>query len=354
MKCACVVSATRRARLVLPVPGGPQRMTDCSRSRSMASRSGLPGASRFCWPDVLVERARAACAPPAACGRRRRRPGARRRRTGAGRSWPSGAARRCRCASNRMTPAATATLSDSTGACIGIRTRTSAAATASSGRPAPSPPTSSSTGPRSRRRTGPGPPAGVVATTRHAAPPSLGAGRADVRPVVQRQPQGAAHRAAQRLPAERVRRALGHNAPVAPAASAARRMAPTFPGSWTPATHDGQGRRRRPDASGRRRRASRAMATMPGGRPHGAGGLHGGIRRPVHRRHRPARAAGTARRPRRLPASFAPTQRRRHGDAGARAPRRPGARRPAAPRRRRPDGGARGPGTSGRWGSGGW
>ncbi len=33
-----------RASVVLPVPGGPQRMIDWSRSRSMASRSGLPGA----------------------------------------------------------------------------------------------------------------------------------------------------------------------------------------------------------------------------------------------------------------------------------------------------------------------
>jgi len=47
-KRAFVVSAMIRASVVLPVPGGPQRMIDCSRSRSIASRSGLPGASRSC------------------------------------------------------------------------------------------------------------------------------------------------------------------------------------------------------------------------------------------------------------------------------------------------------------------
>ena len=39
-----------RASVVLPVPGGPHRMIDCSRSRSIASRSGLPGASSSSWP----------------------------------------------------------------------------------------------------------------------------------------------------------------------------------------------------------------------------------------------------------------------------------------------------------------
>ena len=47
---ALVVSAMMRASVVLPVPGGPQRMIDCSRSRSIASRSGLPGASSSSWP----------------------------------------------------------------------------------------------------------------------------------------------------------------------------------------------------------------------------------------------------------------------------------------------------------------
>ena len=38
--------------MVLPVPGGPQRMTDDSRSDSMSTRSGLPGPSRCCWPTT--------------------------------------------------------------------------------------------------------------------------------------------------------------------------------------------------------------------------------------------------------------------------------------------------------------
>ena len=49
-KRAFVVSAMMRASVVLPVPGGPQRMIDCRKSRSMASRSGLPGASSSSWP----------------------------------------------------------------------------------------------------------------------------------------------------------------------------------------------------------------------------------------------------------------------------------------------------------------
>ena len=61
-----VVSAMMRASVVLPVPGGPQRMIDCSRSRSIASRSGLPGRQQVLLADVLVERAR-----PHALGERR-------------------------------------------------------------------------------------------------------------------------------------------------------------------------------------------------------------------------------------------------------------------------------------------
>ena len=55
---AWVVSAMIRASVVLPVPGGPHRMIDCSRSRSMASRSGLPGREQLFLADELVERAR--------------------------------------------------------------------------------------------------------------------------------------------------------------------------------------------------------------------------------------------------------------------------------------------------------
>ena len=51
-KCALVISATMRARVVLPVPGGPHRMIDCRMSRSIASRRGLPGARMCSWPTT--------------------------------------------------------------------------------------------------------------------------------------------------------------------------------------------------------------------------------------------------------------------------------------------------------------
>ena len=44
-----------RAMVVLPVPGGPQRITDDSRSASMSARSGLPGAEQVALADDLVE-----------------------------------------------------------------------------------------------------------------------------------------------------------------------------------------------------------------------------------------------------------------------------------------------------------
>ena len=47
-----VAPAMRRAIVVLPVPGGPQRTTDESRSASMSTRSGRPGPSRSRWPTT--------------------------------------------------------------------------------------------------------------------------------------------------------------------------------------------------------------------------------------------------------------------------------------------------------------
>src|SRR5688500_9493753 len=49
---ARVRSAIRRASVVLPVPGGPHRMIDCNRSRSIVSRSGRPGATSSSWPTI--------------------------------------------------------------------------------------------------------------------------------------------------------------------------------------------------------------------------------------------------------------------------------------------------------------
>ena len=69
--CALVMSAMTRASVVLPVPGGPQRMIDCRRSRSIASRSGLPGREDLVLADDLVERPRPhPFGERRACGRR--------------------------------------------------------------------------------------------------------------------------------------------------------------------------------------------------------------------------------------------------------------------------------------------
>ena len=38
--------------MVLPVPGGPHRMAEVSRSDSMRARSGAPGPTRCCWPTI--------------------------------------------------------------------------------------------------------------------------------------------------------------------------------------------------------------------------------------------------------------------------------------------------------------
>ncbi len=50
MNVACVIAAIIFASVVLPVPGGPQKIIDVGSSCSIASRSGLPGPSRCCCP----------------------------------------------------------------------------------------------------------------------------------------------------------------------------------------------------------------------------------------------------------------------------------------------------------------
>ena len=50
MNCACEDSASIRASVVLPVPGGPQRIIECRRPLSSARCNGLPAASRCAWP----------------------------------------------------------------------------------------------------------------------------------------------------------------------------------------------------------------------------------------------------------------------------------------------------------------
>ncbi len=61
-----VVPAMSRASVVLPVPGGPQRITDDSRSASIRARSGRPGPSRWSWPTTsssVAGRRRSASGP---------------------------------------------------------------------------------------------------------------------------------------------------------------------------------------------------------------------------------------------------------------------------------------------------
>ena len=50
MKSALVTRAIIFASVVLPTPGGPQKMIEPGSSRSICSRSGLPGPSRCSWP----------------------------------------------------------------------------------------------------------------------------------------------------------------------------------------------------------------------------------------------------------------------------------------------------------------
>ena len=50
MNSASQVFATSRASVVLPVPGGPQRIIEWRLRPSSSRRSGLPGASRCDWP----------------------------------------------------------------------------------------------------------------------------------------------------------------------------------------------------------------------------------------------------------------------------------------------------------------
>ena len=80
------------------------------------------------------------------------------------------------------------------------------------------------------------------------------------------QPEHAAHRSAERLPPERIRRLAGDDEAVAPAASATRAMAPTLPGSWTStATTTSGGSTRAAEDGSRLARGRAAMATTPHG-----------------------------------------------------------------------------------------
>ena len=47
---AWVISAMTRASVVLPLPGGPEKITDGKRSASMARRKSFPGPRMCSWP----------------------------------------------------------------------------------------------------------------------------------------------------------------------------------------------------------------------------------------------------------------------------------------------------------------
>ena len=68
MNSASARRAISRASVVLPVPGGPQRISECSWPFSSAWRSGLPGAEHLLLADEFIERAR-----PHAIGQRPQR-----------------------------------------------------------------------------------------------------------------------------------------------------------------------------------------------------------------------------------------------------------------------------------------
>src|SRR5215831_20494202 len=52
MKSALKASAISRARVVLPEPGGPQRIIECGLPDANATASGLPGASSWRCPTT--------------------------------------------------------------------------------------------------------------------------------------------------------------------------------------------------------------------------------------------------------------------------------------------------------------
>ena len=58
MNWASKASAIRRASVVLPTPGGPHRIIECSRPDSNATRKRLAGAEQMALADDLVERLR--------------------------------------------------------------------------------------------------------------------------------------------------------------------------------------------------------------------------------------------------------------------------------------------------------
>ena len=197
--------------MVLPVPGGPQKMIDCSRSRSIASRNGRPGPTSSSCPSISSS----------VRGRMR---------SASGTDFGSGARfrfveQRCHGSSLALAPAGDklclisrslaarfvdqhgrrdGDVQDSTAPLIGMREcHVCALPTSDDGRPSPSPPTQDRDGHRRALTSCIGtPPRGTVAAMRSAGVLQRRSRRSTRFGLAShRQAECAAHRRAQRLPA---------------------------------------------------------------------------------------------------------------------------------------------------------
>ncbi len=221
-----------RARVVLPHPGGPQKSIELRSSRSICVRRGFPGAEQIFLPDELIERLRTH-----AVGERPPRLRRFLRFDGAKQSHLRHALL-CRAASYSNSDAATAAFSDSTASLIGMemvasapRVRPRAAS------PAPSLPMKSRDGP-----------AQIVVRSsglRVAPFPGCLVARNNLYPMhfqlrEQNWRRNTAHHGSRRPIRPTRASALGDHGsavprvvatPVAPKASADRKIVPTLPGS---------------------------------------------------------------------------------------------------------------------------
>ncbi len=56
MNCAPNARASSRASVVLPTPGGPQKIIECGLPAASATASGLPSPRRWRWPTTSSTR----------------------------------------------------------------------------------------------------------------------------------------------------------------------------------------------------------------------------------------------------------------------------------------------------------
>ena len=320
-----------RASVVLPVPGGPQRIIDCSTSRSIASRSGRPGPSTASCPTISssvrgrIRSASGAGGAGALVGAVVEESAAHRRAVSAGRPRrrAPGPRRRRRSATRRARASAGAGAS-------------SAPRSTSAGTPCPSPPRTRHVGCVRSTASGRTPSRGSSATT--CSPRACDRGHELARPRRRERRAGGRRcpspRAAPSSPSGSAE-APTATRPVPPAASAVRTSAPTLPGSCTSVTATtsaGAGAKMRSRAGAGRR----ASATTPEGVRTGlaACSTSAVARDHLRRRSRPARQWPRARRRR---AARPPAARRRPRAASASLRSADATRRAAAAgRRRRP------------------